>query len=86
MCPSVPYFFFTCLTPDKYRQILLINGEALQLNGLMIIKKFTNIVTIMGRFTGGRGVKPHRISLTSLIKCSIPPKFCFTPPILCESL
>jgi hypothetical protein len=32
------------------------------------------------------GVNPPRISLTPLIKCSTPPKFRFTPTILCERL
>jgi hypothetical protein len=32
------------------------------------------------------GLTPPRIPLTPLIKCSSPPKFRFTPPILCERL
>jgi hypothetical protein len=32
MCPSAPYFFFLL---DKRQMILLVNGEALGLNGLI---------------------------------------------------
>jgi hypothetical protein len=39
-----------------------------------------------GRIYWGGGVTPPRISLSPLINCSTPPKFRFTPPILCESL